>query len=100
MITYKTIFQKKVFEATKKTPRGSVATYKEIAKKLGNARLARAVGNALNKNRNASVPCHRVVRSDYSVGGFAWGTKAKIKKLQSEGVKIINGKVIILSSRA
>ncbi len=93
MISYETIFQKKVFEATQKIPRGKVATYKEIAKKLGDINLARSVGNALNKNRNKSVPCHRVVRSDKSVGGFAWGTKEKIKKLQSEGIKIKNGKV-------
>ena len=86
-------FQNKVFRATKKIPKGKVATYSQIAKIIGSPQAARAVGNALNKNCDPKVPCHRVVRSDGFVGGFRWGGKAKIKKLKSEGVVIIDGMV-------
>jgi methylated-DNA-[protein]-cysteine S-methyltransferase len=73
-------FQSKVYEVCKKIPKGRVSTYKEIAKKL-KTKAYRAVGSALNKNPYAPVvPCHRVVNSDGFVGGFASGTKNKIKK--------------------
>ena len=81
-------FQSKVYEVCKKIPKGRVSTYKEIAKKL-KTKAYRAVGSALNKNPYAPVvPCHRVVNSDGFVGGFASGTKNKIKLLRKEGVKI------------
>ena len=90
-----TKFQEKVYAACRKIPRGRVMTYGELAKKIGNPASARAVGNALNKNPFApKVPCHRVVRSDGTVGGFAQGTKKKIKLLQKEGMKIKDGKII------
>lgn len=68
-------------------------TYKQVAVKLGNAGLARAVGNALNKNKDTKVPCHRVIRSDGQAGGYAKGTKKKIAILKKEGVKIRNLKI-------
>lgn len=89
-----TIWQKRVFNLVKKIPRGQVLTYGEVARRLGNKNSARAVGNALNKNRDKAVPCHRVVRSGGRVGGFYWGTARKIKLLKSEGVKIANGKIL------
>ena len=82
-------FQKKVLELTKKIPKGKVATYGFLAKMLGDVYLSRAVGNALNKNPfPIVVPCHRVVRSDGFVGGFAKGTEAKVKLLKEEKVMI------------
>ncbi len=87
-------FQEKVFAVVKKTPRGQVLTYQQVAAKLGNVKLARAVGNALNKNRDSRMPCHRVIRSDRRVGGFNRGPARKIKLLKSEGVKIKNVKVL------
>lgn len=86
-------FQVLVFAKTKLIPRGKVSTYKLLTKAIGRPRAARAVGNALNKNRDPKVPCHRVVRSDGAVGGFRRGVAAKIKILRKEGIKIINGKV-------
>jgi O-6-methylguanine DNA methyltransferase len=86
-------FQEKVWAACSKIPKGKVSTYGQIARMVGKPGASRAVGNALNRNRSASVPCHRVVRSDGSVGGFAHGTKAKICMLEKEGVKIRSGKV-------
>lgn len=88
-----TKFQQKVYDIVKNIPQGQVLTYGEVAQKLGNKKLARVVGNALNKNRDKAVFCHRVVRSDGQVGGFNSGTKRKIAILKSEGVKIKNGKI-------
>lgn len=57
-------------------------------------RAYRAVGNAMNKNPYApEVPCHRVISSDGSLGGFALGPKKKIAMLKKEGVEIKNGKI-------
>lgn len=86
-------FQAGVWEAAKKIPKGKVAAYKILASALGKPGAARAVGNALNKNRHTEVPCHRVIRSDGKIGGFTGGTEAKEKKLRRESVKIVNGKI-------
>ena len=76
-----------------RVPRGRVTTYKALALALG-TRAYRAVGNAMNKNPYApQVPCHRVVRSDGIVGGFAHGTPKKIEMLEKEGVGVENGKI-------
>ncbi len=88
-----TDFENKVFSAVKKIPRGKVSTYSCVAKAIGALKAYRAVGNALNKNTNPDVPCHRVVRSDGTVGGFAHGTKKKILLLEKEGISIANAKV-------
>ncbi|MEK7555101.1 MAG: MGMT family protein [Patescibacteria group bacterium] len=61
-------------------------TYKEVARMAGRPRAYRAVGNMLNKNRDfASVPCHRVIRSDGTVGGYVFGSKRKQILLKREG---------------
>ena len=86
-------FYEKCYDILRKVPKGKVTTYKEIARAL-NSKAYRAVGTAMNKNPYApEVPCHRVVNSNGHVGGFASGTKNKIKLLKSEGVEVINGKV-------
>lgn len=83
---------KKVFELVKQVPTGRVTTYLEIARALGNPRLVRAVGNALNKNRDLeSVHCFKVVRSDGAVGGYLLGTDEKIRRLERSGVRIKHG---------
>lgn len=90
-----TDFEKEVYEAAKRIPKGKVSTYSEVAKAIGRPKSVRAVGNALNKNPFApGVPCHRVVKSNGGVGGFASGAKRKIKMLEEEGVRIENGKVV------
>lgn len=89
-----TIFQKKVYEVVKKIPRGKVLSYAQVSWRLGSRGSARAVGNALNKNHDKAVPCHRVIRSDGRVGGFNGGTAKKIKLLEAEGVKIEKGRII------
>ena len=89
-------FQKKVYKILKRVPKGKVTTYKKIAKKLKTS--PRAVGNALNKNptpgtRKDQFPCHRVIKTNGEVGGFASGTRNKIKLLKKEGIKIEKGKI-------
>jgi methylated-DNA-[protein]-cysteine S-methyltransferase len=86
-------FTAKVFSVCKRIPKGKVSTYSRIARAIGKPGATRAVGNALNKNRSKSVPCHRVIRSDGKVGGFAHGAEAKIRMLRNEGIEIIEGKV-------
>lgn len=81
-----TSFQKKVYDAVKLIPKGQVRTYKEIADMTGSSFAFRAVGSALNKNMDPSVPCHRVIRSDGKVGGFRDGSDVKLRLLQKEGV--------------
>ncbi|HEV8601598.1 MAG TPA: MGMT family protein [Patescibacteria group bacterium] len=82
-----TPFQQRVLKVTLRIPQGKVLTYKQVAEKLGNPNLARAVGNALGSNLDAPfVPCHRVIGS-HSLGGYsaAGGVKTKIRMLKKEG---------------
>lgn len=82
-----TAFERKVYKAVKTIPKGQVRSYKWVAKRIGRPGACRAVGNALNKNPYpVVVPCHRVVKSDGSLGGFAKGAKAKLKLLEAEGL--------------
>ena len=82
-----TDFEKRVYAAVSKIPRGQTRSYKWVADKIGRPKAYRAVGNALNKNPYTGVvPCHRVIRSDGSVGGFAKGARRKIELLKSENV--------------
>ena len=81
-------FDTAVYEKVKKVPEGRVTTYQEVAIAIGKAGAYRAVGNALNRNPHPiKVPCHRVVKSDLGIGGFARGKKEKKKILKKEGVK-------------
>ncbi len=80
-------FKENVYEIVKKIPKGKVLTYKEVAKKAGNEKASRAVGNILNKNFDPSIPCHRVIRSDGKLGGYNRGTQAKIEIFKNEGYK-------------
>jgi len=92
-------FDEKVWKLMKRIPRGRVTTYGLIAKKL-NTKAYRAVGNACRKNPYAPrVPCHRVVRSDGRIGGFAGKTsgptvRRKIRLLRNENVEIKNGTIV------
>ena len=67
-----TDFQIKVWKALKKIKKGEVKTYKEVAMAINRPKAARAVANACAKNPYApEVPCHRVIRSDGTMGGFS-----------------------------
>lgn len=86
-------FSEKVYDMVRQIPKGRVATYKSIALAL-NMKGYRAVGQALKRNRNPDVPCHRVIKSSGEIGGYR-GTdaEAKVKLLEKEGVKIIGGRI-------
>ena len=81
-----TPFQKRVYKAVLTIPKGEVRSYKWVAQKSGNPLATRAVGQALNKNPHTiKIPCHRVVKSDGSLGGYSKGLKMKRKLLKKEG---------------
>lgn len=73
--------------------KGRTMTYKEVAERSGNAEAARAVGNILNRyykncvsKKKPTIPCHRVVRSDGKIGGYAKGEKEKRRLLRKEKI--------------
>ena len=84
-------FQVKVWSYLRKIPRGSVKTYSQVAKDIGKPLAIRAVANAIGKNPYApKIPCHRVIRSDGSLGGYSGkgGVKTKRFLLKKEGIKL------------
>ena len=86
-----TEFQLKVWAYLRKIPRGSVRTYAQVAKDLGKPLAIRAVANAIGKNPYApKIPCHRVIRSDGSLGGYSGkgGVKTKRFLLKKEGIRL------------
>lgn len=86
-------FQKKVLFLTKRIPKGKVTTYGEIAGVLKAS--PRAVGRALHENPHPiKIPCHRVIKSDGSLGGYSGGVKKKAALLEKEGLLIKKNKVI------
>ena len=86
-----TEFQRRVWAYLRKIPRGSVKTYSQVAKGIGKPLAARAVANAIGKNPYApKIPCHRVIRSDGSLGGYSGkgGVKTKRFLLKKEGIRL------------
>ena len=86
-----TKFQLKVWAYLRKIPRGRVKTYSQVAKAIGKPFAARAVANAIGKNPLApQIPCHRVIRSDGSLGGYSGkgGLKTKRLLLKKEGITL------------
>ena len=86
-----TKFQLKVWKYLKSIKKGTVKTYKEVAIAIKNPKSARAVANACAKNPYApKIPCHRVIRSDGSLGGYSGrgGIKQKLRLLRYEKVSI------------
>ena len=77
-------FKNKVLETVAEIPKGKTLSYKGVAIRAGNPKAARAVGSILNRNYNDYIPCHRVIRSDGSLGGFNRGIKMKEKILNRE----------------
>lgn len=78
-------FRTRVLKIVSGITRGQVMTYKQVAHLAGRPRAYRAVGNILSKNHDLRVPCHRVIRSNGSPGGYNKGTADKIKLLKKEG---------------
>ena len=88
-----TDFREKCYKELLKVPKGKVTTYSELAKAIG-SKAVRAVGTAMAKNEKLiEIPCHRVVKSDGSIGQYASGQDKKIELLIDEGVPVENCKV-------
>jgi AraC family transcriptional regulator of adaptative response/methylated-DNA-[protein]-cysteine methyltransferase len=80
-----TVFQRRVWDELRRIPRGETRTYREIARAIGAPDAVRAVGSACGANPVALVvPCHRAVRTDGGLGGYAWGLSRKKKLLAIE----------------
>jgi len=92
-------FEERVWKLMEEIPKGRVTTYGLLARKL-NTRAYRAVGNACRRNPFApKVPCHRVVRSDGTIGGFGGKTSGKtvqrkIQLLRREKIEVKNGRIV------
>lgn len=97
-------FSNKVLQIVSQIPRGALMTYGQVAKAAGSPRAYRAVGSILNRNYRQRdwqlpleefepVPCHRVIRSDGYVGGYARGPKDKERILTLEGHAIDNHRI-------
>ena len=81
-------FQVKVWEALLTIPPGEVATYTDIARRIGHDRAARAVGSAVGRNPLSwLIPCHRVLRRDGALGGYHWGLPVKRAMLAYESAR-------------
>jgi methylated-DNA-[protein]-cysteine S-methyltransferase len=93
-------FSKYVLSIVEMIPRGKISTYADIARIVGKPKAYRAVANAIGKNPQLiKIPCHRVIRSNGEVGGYAQGTKKKIELLRKEGIKVVKGRVVGLAEK-
>lgn len=82
-------FQCAIWALLRTIPRGSTRVYADLAEAVGNPRATRAVGSACGANPlPVIIPCHRVIRRDGGLGGFAWGTSIKMELLVREGHRI------------
>jgi AraC family transcriptional regulator of adaptative response/methylated-DNA-[protein]-cysteine methyltransferase len=83
-----TAFQQRVWQALTAIPPGSTVSYAEIARRIGAPKAVRAVAQACAANPAAiAVPCHRVVRSDGALSGYAWGVERKQELIRRESAK-------------
>jgi AraC family transcriptional regulator of adaptative response/methylated-DNA-[protein]-cysteine methyltransferase len=80
-----TAFQERVWKALREVPAGTTVSYADIARRIGAPKSVRAVARACGANKLAvAIPCHRVVRNDGSLSGYAWGIERKRALIQRE----------------
>jgi len=85
----------KVYKKLTEVPQGKITTYGELANAVGMKNGQRVIGQIMKKNPYPGIiPCHRVVKSDGNVGGYAYGADVKTNMLRKEGIKIQNGKIL------
>jgi AraC family transcriptional regulator of adaptative response/methylated-DNA-[protein]-cysteine methyltransferase len=83
-----TAFQQRVWQALREIPAGMTVSYTEIAHRIGSPKAVRAVGSACGANRLAvAIPCHRVVRTDGALTGYAWGIERKRMLIDREAAQ-------------
>ena len=82
-----TAFQRRVWQALQEIPVGETVTYTEVARRIGVPKAVRAVAGACAANNLAvAIPCHRVVRNDGSLSGYAWGVERKRDLIRKEAM--------------
>lgn len=82
-------FKSKVLQVVSLIPKGETYSYKQVATLAGNPQASRVVAQIMSSNYKSEVPCHRVIRSDGTLGGYnRGGEEVKRKKLRLEGVVI------------
>ncbi|MEK7121010.1 MAG: MGMT family protein [Patescibacteria group bacterium] len=80
-------FKDRVLNIVRKIPKGKTFSYKQVASLAGSSLASRAVGNIMKNNKDKSVPCHRVIKSDGTLGGYNGLKGEKERLLKKEGVK-------------
>jgi len=86
--------EKKVYKKLSEVPKGKITTYGELSKAVGLKNGQRVIGQIMKKNQfPVIIPCHRVVKSDGKIGGYAYGNQVKSKMLTLEGIQIHDGKI-------
>ena len=91
---------KKIYKKLLEVPKGKITTYGELAKAVGLKNGQRTIGQIMNKNPYpVIIPCHRVIRSDGNIGGYAYGEEIKSNMLTREGIIIKNGKIYDLENK-
>jgi methylated-DNA-[protein]-cysteine S-methyltransferase len=92
--------EKKVYKKLLEVPKGKVTTYGDLAKAVGLTNGQRLVGRIMHNNPfPVIVPCHRVVKSDGTIGGYSYGKQVKTNMLTQEGIEIKNGRILDWKTR-
>jgi|TARA_B100001750_G_scaffold197868_1_gene170717 methylated-DNA-[protein]-cysteine S-methyltransferase len=88
------IIEKKIYRKLLQVPSGKITTYKELARSVGLQNGQRVIGQIMKKNPfPVIIPCHRVVKSNGEIGGYAYGISIKKNMLVKEGISISNNKI-------
>jgi len=87
--------EQQVYKKLTEVPQGKITTYGELAKAVGLKNGQRMIGQIMKKNPYPGIiPCHRVVKSDGKIGGYAYGGAVKTNMLRIEGIQVQNGKIL------
>lgn len=86
------VFKSRVLNTVSQIPHGQAMTYKKVAELSGSPKAYRAVGNIMRKNNDPQIPCHRVIRSDKTVGKYSLGgVQEKELRLKAENARLDSG---------
>ena len=92
--------EERVYKKLLEVPSGMVVTYGELARAVGLKNGQRKIGQIMRTNPfPVIIPCHRVVKSDGNIGGYAFGIERKVSMLYKEGIEISNGKIVRFKDR-